>query len=210
MEERFMELSCEEFAERLAARTSVPGGGGACALAGALAAALCSMVGSFTIGKARFADVEGEVSDLMDEAEDVRFRLLELIEEDAAGFSPLIEAYALSRTDPSRAAAIEDATEGACMAPLAMMGECCRAITLLERMRDIGTPGLVSDVATGALLAGAALEGAAVNVCVNTTSLKDRRQAARIEATCDELLDEYAPRARALADAIVDGIRGRA
>ena len=140
----------------------------------------------------------------------VLFILLSILEEDAAGFSPLIEAYALPRTEPGRAEAIEAATEGACMAPLAMMGECCRAITLLERMREIGAPGLVSDVATGALLAGAALEGAGVNVCVNTTSLKDRRQAARIEATCDELLDEYAPRARALADAIVDGIRGRA
>ena len=210
MEERFMELSCEEFAERLAARTSVPGGGGACALAGALAAALCSMVGSFTIGKARFADVEGEVSELMDEAEDVRFRLLELIEEDAAGFSPLIEAYALPRTEPGRAEAIEAATEGACMAPLAMMGECCRAITLLERMGQIGTPTLASDVVTGALLALAALEGADVNVSVNTAALRDRQQAARIDATCEELLEEYVGRARALADVIAEKIRGRA
>ena len=210
MEERFMELSCAEFAERLAARTSVPGGGGACALAGALAAALCSMVGSFTIGKARFADVEGEVSELMDEAEDVRFRLLELIEEDAAGFSPLIEAYALPRTEPGRAEAIEAATEGACMAPLAMMGECCRAITLLERMGQIGTPTLASDVVTGALLALAALEGAGVNVSVNTAALRDRQQAARIDATCEELLEEYVGRARALADVIAEKIRGRA
>ena len=210
MEERLTELSCEEFADRLASREGVPGGGGAAALVGALAAALCSMAGALTVGKPRYADVEPEVLEIMEDVEDVRFRLIELVEDDAAGFSPLLEAYALERDDPRRAAAIEGATKGACMAPLAMMGECCRAITLLERMRDIGTPGLVSDVATGALLAGAALEGAAVNVCVNTTSLKDRRQAARIEATCDELLDEYAPRARALADAIVDGIRGRA
>lgn len=210
MEERFMELSCEEFAEQLAARTSVPGGGGACALTGALAAALCSMVGAFTVGKPRFAEVEGEVSGLMDEAEEVRYRLLELIEEDAAGFSPLIEAYALPRESPGRAEKIEEATEGACMAPLAMMGECCRAITLLERMGELGTQGLASDVATGALLARAALEGASVNVCVNTTSLRDRRQAARIEATCDELLEEYVPRAAALAQGITDKIRGRA
>lgn len=210
MEERFMELSCEEFAERLAARTSVPGGGGACALAGALAAALCSMVGSFTIGKARFADVEDEVAGLMDEAEDVRFRLLELIEEDASGFSPLIEAYALPKGAPGRDEAIEEAKEGACMAPLAMMGECCRAITLLERMGQIGTPTLASDVVTGALLALAALEGAGVNVSVNTAALRDRQQAARIDATCEELLEEYVGRARALADVIAEKIRGRA
>ena len=50
MDERYTELSCEEFSDRLAARESVPGGGGAAALVGALGAALCSMAGSFTVG----------------------------------------------------------------------------------------------------------------------------------------------------------------
>lgn len=200
MEERFMELSCEEFAERLAARTSVPGGGGACALAGALAAALCSMVGSFTIGKARFADVEDEVAGLMDEAEDVRFRLLELIEEDASGFSPLIEAYALPKGAPGRDEAIEEATEGACMAPLAMMGECCRAIVLLEEMAGRCSRLLASDVACGALLAAAALQAASVNVYVNTAALPDDGATTSIESACAEMLDEFVSRARALVE----------
>lgn len=209
MDERYTELSCEEFSDRLAARESVPGGGGAAALAGALGAALCSMAGSFTVGKPRYASVEDEVLALVDEAEDVRYRLLELVEEDAEGFAPLAAAYAIPRDDPGRAEALERATEAAAMAPLAMVGECCRAVSLLERMGERCSRLLASDVACGALLVRAALGAASVNVYVNTASLSDRAQAAAIESACEELVEEYVPRAERLAESVLEGIRGR-
>ena len=209
MDERLTELSCEEFAERLAAREGVPGGGGSAALVGALGASLCSMAGAFTLGKPRFAAVEGELERIMEEAEDVRFRLLELVEEDAEGFLPVSAAYALSRDAPSRPAAIERATEDACMAPLAMVGECCRAVTLLEEMGRHCSRLLISDVACGALLVRAALETASVNVYVNTTALADREVADRIESTCSELIDEYVPRAESLASEMTSLIGAR-
>lgn len=209
MEERLTELSCEEFTERLAARESVPGGGGAAALVGALGIALCSMAGAFTVGKPRFAAVEDRVTRLMDEAEDIRYRLLELVHEDAEGFSPLSDAYALPKDDPARADAIERATEDACMAPLAMVGECCRAVTLLEEMGACCSRLLISDVACGALLVRAALETASVNVFVNTSALTDRTVANRIESTCSELIDEYVPRAERLASEMTRRISER-
>lgn len=199
MEERLTELSCEEFADRLASREGVPGGGGAAALVGALAAALCSMAGALTVGKPRYADVEPEVLEIMEDVEDVRFRLIELVEDDAAGFSPLLEAYALERDDPRRAAAIEVATKGACMAPLAIMGECCRAVVLLEEMAGRCSRLLLSDVACGALLAAAALQAASVNVFVNTATLPGDDTTASVESACAEMLDEFVPRSRALA-----------
>ena len=207
MKERLTELSCEEFAERLAAREGVPGGGGAAALVGALGVSLCSMAGAFTLGKQRFASVEGEVSSILEEAEEIRYRLLELVHEDAEGFEPLSRAYAIPRDDPSRASEIERATEEACMAPLAMVGECCRAVVLLERMGNVCSRLLISDVACGAALTRAALETASVNVYVNTATLSDRTIAERIETTCSELVDEYAPRAQSLADRMTDLVR---
>lgn len=209
MEERLTELGCEEFAERLAARESVPGGGGAAALVGALGAALCSMAGAFTVGKPRFRDVEEDVSRLMEEADSIRYRLIELVEEDANGFEPLMEAYALPKDDPTRAETLESATISAAMAPLGMVGECCRAVVLLEEMGEKCSRILVSDVACGAQLVRAAIEAASVNVYVNTASLADRSQAERIESTCDELVEEYVPRAERLARDILSGIRGR-
>lgn len=198
MDERLTELSCEEFADRLASSDGVPGGGGAAALAGSLAAALCSMAGALTVGKPHHDDVEAELASVMEDAEDVRFRLLELVEDDATGFLPLLEAYALPRDDPRRGAAIEAATRGACMAPLAMMGECCRAIVLLEEMSARCSRLLVSDVACGAVLAAAALQAASVNVYVNTDGLPRDNTTVSIESACAEMLDEFVPRARAL------------
>ena len=200
------ELSCEEFAERLADRTGVPGGGAAAALVGALGSALCSMAGAFTVGKRRYADVEGDVVRLMAEAEDVRERLLALVAEDAEGFAPVSEALALPRDDPRRPEALERATQGACMAPLAVMGECCRAVLLLEEMGEKCSRLLLSDVASGALLVRASLEAACINVYVNTASLTDRRQADVIESAASELIEEYVPRAQALALRAADRI----
>ena len=208
MEERLTELGCEEFAERLAARESVPGGGAASALVGALGVALCSMAGAFTVGKARYQDVEEDVSRIMEEADSIRYRLIELVEEDASGFEPLMAAYALPKDDPTRPETLEAATVSAAMAPLGMVGECCRAVVLLEEMGEKCSRMLVSDVACGALLVRAAIEAASVNVYVNTASLSDRAQAERIDSTCKELVEEYVARAERLARNIVSGIRG--
>ena len=208
MEERLTELGCEEFAERLAARESVPGGGAASALVGALGVALCSMAGAFTVGKARYQDVEEDVSRITEEADSIRYRLIELVEEDASGFEPLMAAYALPKDDPTRPETLEAATVSAAMAPLGMVGECCRAVVLLEEMGEKCSRMLVSDVACGALLVRAAIEAASVNVYVNTASLSDRAQAERIDSTCEELVEEYVARAERLARNIVSGIRG--
>lgn len=207
MEERLTELGCEEFAERLAAREGVPGGGAASALVGALGVALCSMAGAFTVGKARYRDVEEDVSRIIEEADSIRYRLIELVEEDANGFEPLMAAYALPKDDPTRAETLEAATVSAAMAPLGMVGECCRAVVLLEEMGEKCSRMLVSDVACGALLVRAAIEAASVNVYVNTASLSDRAQAERIDSTCEELVEEYVARAERLARDIVSGLR---
>lgn len=208
-EERLADKSCARFAEELAGRSPVPGGGGAAAYAGALAAALCSMAGQFTLGKRRYAAVEADVRRMVEQAGEVRRRLVELVDEDARGFLPLSRAYALPKGDPARPQAIQDATRLACEAPLAVMGQACRAIELLEEMGEKGSALLVADVGTGAHLARAALEAASLNVFVNAAALEDRACAKDLEARCDGMLAAYVPRAQALARSVTDRVRGR-
>lgn len=95
------EQSCGAFLDALASKAPVPGGGGASALAGALGAALCTMVGNYTVGKQKYAAVEEDVKALMARAEDLRARLLGLVDTDAAAFEPLSRAYAIPKEDPS-------------------------------------------------------------------------------------------------------------
>ncbi|MDO4890133.1 MAG: cyclodeaminase/cyclohydrolase family protein, partial [Coriobacteriaceae bacterium] len=78
-----MEKSCQEFATLLAAKESVPGGGGAAAYVGALGAALCSMVGNFTTGKKAYAEVEDDIQSMLQRAGTIRERLIGLVDEDA-------------------------------------------------------------------------------------------------------------------------------
>lgn len=206
--EPLTQQSCAGFTELLAAKASVPGGGGAAALAGALGAALCSMAGNFTTGKRKYAAVEADVQALLAKAEILRLRLLELVEEDAAAFAPLARAYAIPKDDPARGAALESAALGACMAPLEI-AECCgKAIGLLEEMLEKGSATLVSDVGCGAALCRAALECSAMNVYVNTRLLRDRAQAARIDARMDGLASSCTARAEAVARSVTERLRG--
>ena len=205
---RLTDKTCEEFAASLAAKEPVPGGGGSAALVGALGVALCSMVGNYTSGKKRYAAVEDDVQRILADAEGVRRRLLELVQEDADAFEPLSKAYAIPRDDPHRGEVLEECTKGACAAPLEMMREVCKAIELLEEIGVKGSPLLLSDVGCGAMLCKAALESAALNVFVNTRILHDLKFVRVVEGECDRMLLRYVPRAEVCAKAAMARVRG--
>ena len=202
-----IDTSCRSFATELAAKQSVPGGGGAAALVGALGVALGSMAGNFTAGKPAYADVEDDIQRMLAQGETIRCRLLDLVDEDAEAFYPLSQAYATPKEDPSRADVLEAATKAAIQAPFQMMQQVCLAIELLEEMEAKGSRMLISDVGCGAALCSAALRAASMNVFVNTHALRDEDFAAETDAACDEMLAEYLPRAGAIANRVEETIR---
>lgn len=205
--ERLTDRSCGDFAQVLASKESVPGGGGAAALAGALGVALCQMAGNFTLGKKKYADVQEDIERNLNEAETLRIRLVDLVEEDAKAFFPLSKAYSIPKDDPNREKILEEATLNACKAPMEMLETLNRAMELLEEMLSIGTKMLVSDVGCGAILCKAAMESAAMNVFINTGSLKDREMASRLESRADELLEVSTKKADRIACEVTRQIR---
>lgn len=200
-------LSCTAFAEVLASKAPVPGGGGAAAMAGALGVALCSMVGNFTTGKKKYAAYEADVQRMLAAGETLRARLLALVEADAKAFEPLSRAYAIPKDDPTRDTVMEEATLNAVQAPVEMVTCCGEALLLLEEMLEKGSRLLLSDVGCGALLCKAAMESAAMNVFVNTGSLRDRATAARLEQQVDAALAIYLPMADRIAAAVTATLR---
>ena len=208
MEKAITELSCGEFTEALASKAPVPGGGGAAAMLGALSAALCEMAGNLTVGKKKYADVEGDVRLLVDRAECLRLRFLALIGEDAAAFAPLAAAYAIPRSDPDCETTLRGATLRACEAPLEMMRCACEAVELLAEMREKGSRLLLSDVGCGAAIAGAALESAALNVFVNTRLLPGDPEACRYADMAESMLTESLGKARAISNAVLEELGG--
>ena len=97
--------TCEDFIEVLASKAAVPGGGGAAALTGAIGIALGNMVGSLTVGKKTYADVEGEIIECKKEADEIAKEFLELMDKDAEAFEPLSRAYGLPKSTPEEIAA---------------------------------------------------------------------------------------------------------
>lgn len=201
------EMPINEFVESLGAKEPTPGGGGAAALAGALGAALCSMVGNYTTGKKAYAAYEEDVIHMIDASEESAERLLELVQADADEFSKISAAFALSKDDPNRHEAIQEATLAALEPPLEMMREIAKVIDLLEEMCDKGSRMLVSDVGCGASIAQGALVAASLNVFVNTKGLDDREKAAEIEAEVASMIDSCVPRCDLLVREVLGRIR---
>ena len=118
--------SCREFVTVRASSEPAPGGGGAAALVGALGTALGNMVGSLTVGKKKYADVEAEIIALKKKCDALQTELLNQVPADAEGFLPLARAYGIPKDDPSRDAVMEEATVIACRVPVRIMERCFR------------------------------------------------------------------------------------
>ena len=197
--------SVNEFTAALASRASVPGGGSASALAGALAAALGGMVGELTVGKKQYAAAEPILRELLGQAEELREALLACVEKDAAALAPLAEAYAIPKDDPARAETLEACLRAATAPPMEVLELTARTVELLRSFADMGSPLAVSDAAVGAALAAAALRGAEINVRVNTRLMRDRTAAAAL----DDRARTIAESALRRAEAVYNDVYGR-
>ena len=207
MSEKWMLHSCAAFTDKLASGDPVPGGGGAAALMGALGASLCEMAGNLTVGKKKYAAYEDDLRRMITEADLLRRRLLELIDEDARAFAPLSKAYSLPKDSPDYEDTLRLVTINACKAPYEMMESCGKAVALLEEMQEKCSVLMLSDVGCGAVAAKAALEAAAMNVFINTRSLPGEGEALLMERKAEALLSEYMPRARKIADSVMESLR---
>lgn len=187
--------SVNEFTELLAAKESVPGGGGASALVASIGIALGTMVGQFTVGKKKYADVEEDIIQLMDQAEILRKSLLNCIEEDAKAFEPLSKAYGIPKDDPSRDEIMEKCLKDAAGVPLDILELACKAIDLQREFANKGSKLMISDAATGVAMLAGAIKGAAVNVKINTSSMKDRDYAEALDKKVEALVSDYVKKA---------------
>ena len=176
------------FLDAVASGEPAPGGGSAAAHTGALAAALVAMVARLTIGKSKYAQVEAEMKTALAQAEILRAELTAAIEKDAAAFEEVMAAFRLPKeTDAekaSRAQAIQNATLYAAEVPLEVAGKVVTIIDLAATVVAKGNLNAISDGASGAALARAALTTAGYNVRINLASLKD---ADKIQALLDKL-----------------------
>ncbi len=171
------------FIEATAAGSATPGGGAVAALAGALSVALAGMVARLTIGKKKYAAVDAQMKDIAARADGLRDKLTASIDEDSAAFKDVMSALQLPKETPdeitARTAQIQSATKHATVVPLHTARLCLEALGLIHFVATNGNLNAMSDAASAAFMARAAIDAAGMNVRINAATLDDKSQAQR-------------------------------
>ena len=181
-----LEKKTTEFLDVLSSKEPVPGGGGA--------GALGMMVANLTIGKKKYAGVEEEIKESLEHLRGLQKELIRLTDADAEAFEPLAKAYGLPKETPEqkahKEAVMETALYEASLVPLEIMETIAEVMEELELLGEKGSRLALSDVGVGILFAQAALEGASLNVFINTGMMKDRERAEALDRQADRLIEE--------------------
>lgn len=156
--------------DEVAAETPAPGGGAAAAWAGALAGSLVEMAASFAVGHPELADRQERFRMIGQRARTLREMALELADEDARVFAPVLAAKRLAPDDPGRSQAILEASAAAARPPMAVARTCAELAELGAELVQSGNQNLAGDALAGTLLAEAACAAAARLVAINLAS----------------------------------------
>jgi glutamate formiminotransferase / formiminotetrahydrofolate cyclodeaminase len=167
----------EQFLDALADGTPTPGGGSAAAYAAAMAAGLVAMVARLTVGKKKYANVKSQMQAILEESETLREELGIAVERDAQAFEAIMDAYRLSKEHLQRQAMIQEATLHAAEIPLEVASQAFRVMELAVELASLGNLNAITDAASGAAMAQAAISSAGYNVRINVLSLDDQSAA---------------------------------
>jgi len=178
MGEKLIDKVITDFLDELASDAPAPGGGAAACIAGAMGAALGSMVARLTIGKEEYADVDQFFKEKVIQCEALRAKLTDLTDKDANAFSGVIAAFRLPKeTEEEKAARsvkILAEYKVAAEIPLETCKACREVIDLHIEMGTKGNKNALSDIAVGALCALTGLKSAMHNVEINLGWIKNK------------------------------------
>lgn len=209
---KMIDKSCTEFLDVLSSKAPVPGGGGAAALGGAIGMALSNMVGNLTVGKKKYADVEDEVKDLLDQGYKILKELEVLVDKDAEVFEPLSKAYGLptetEEQKKKKAETMEECSKVACSVPMEIMRKSYDGIKIHQRMGQIGSKLALSDVGCGVVFLKASLIAGMQNVLININTIKDEEFVKSTQEEMDKLLEDGSKIADETLEFVVNKLKG--
>jgi glutamate formiminotransferase/formiminotetrahydrofolate cyclodeaminase len=179
------------FLDELASNSPTPGGGSVAALAGALGAALISMVGNLTVGKKKYEEVEEDIKKIISSSEKLRYELSQLVEEDVKVFNNFMATYKMPKETEDekkmRTEKIQEALIKAAKVPLRVAYKCLDILNLSKEVAEKGNANVVSDAGVAVLMAEAALESAILNVKINLRIIKDEKVRTELFSSIKEI-----------------------
>ena len=196
------DMNMNEFLNVLSSKEPVPGGGGACGYVAAVGMSLGNMVLALTTGKKKYAEYQDEIEKLIVRANDLTKELAECMDREAYGLPKDTDEQLKHRED-----VMERALIAASEAPLSMMEVIVEAIGLIDRISVIGSRLAISDAGVGVQMCKAALNGASLNVYINTKLMKDTDVADDMNTRADELIIRGNQMADEVYDRVMDCVR---
>ncbi len=205
------DTTIQDYLDKLGKKESVPGGGGASALAGAYGVSLGLMVCAFTSGKKKYADFETELKIIESKLEKLRADFLELSDEDERVFYPLSKAYSLPdetvEEKDYKETTLETCLSNASMTPIKVMERACEALNYMQELADNGSKLMLSDVGVGESFLNTALEGAVMNVYINTKMMKNKNRMIELNEYARKLLLDGTSKARLIYEQVESSIK---
>jgi glutamate formiminotransferase/formiminotetrahydrofolate cyclodeaminase len=206
------DMSLSGFVDETSTSSPAPGGGSVAALCGALASALCCMVGQLTVSKKGYESVSENMKKLCEEAQEHKDYLLRAVDDDTAAFNRIMAALRMPKKTTEQKAerkkAIEAATRQAIDVPLRVLRRVHQAMPLVEQTARQGNQNSLSDSGVAASCSRAAAEGAWYNVSINLAGIEDRAFAERTGAEAQKLLDEVKKTADDVAAFVTHSLKG--
>jgi len=177
MTQSYIERPVSDYLADASSNKPAPGGGSVSAMVGALGMTMAEMALNFTIGKKKYADVEEEAKGLLAEITACRKTCEECVDRDVASYAQVSAAYGMPRETEqekrARTEAIQEALKVAMGPPLETFRALVAVMPAIRRCVDVANQNLISDVGVAAVHAGAAIQGARLNVDINLASMKD-------------------------------------
>ena len=192
-DEKLVSLSAKELTHETASESMAPGGGSIAAYVGALGVSLGTMVSNLSANKPGWEDKLETFSDWAEQGQQINTELLYLVDEDTRSFNGIIDAIRMPKSNDAEKAArkeaIELASQYAAEVPFKVMETAYKSLDLLNAMLEIGNPASVTDAGVGALCSLTAIEGAYMNVRINTKDLGDQNFAKKLNTKAENLLE---------------------
>lgn len=184
-------LTIKRFLSELASSSPAPGGGSVAALAGALGAALSSMVCNLTLGKKNYEEVQAEIKNMLKASEQLRKSLTELIDKDTEAFNNVIRTFRMPKETENqkekRNQAIQEGYKTAAKIPFETAKICEKILDIAKVVAEKGNQNSITDAAVSALMVKAGIESAVLNVNINLSSIRDEKFVNTISTSLDEL-----------------------
>lgn len=180
------------FLDEVASSSPAPGGGSVAALAGALGAALTSMVCNLTRAKQGYESVQKEIAEVLEKSEGLRKDLTDLIDKDTEAFNEVMTSLKMPKETEEqkeqRKNAMQTAFKGAAEVPLETARKCVQILDVAHIVAIKGNKNSISDAAVSALMAQTGVQAAMLNVRINLSSIKDADYVTQVTNELHELL----------------------